>query len=380
MTINQFAIIESTLREGEQFVGANFSSEDKVEIAEALAEFGVEYIELTSPIASPQSRRDCHQLSRLRLPTKFLTHIRCNLEDAKVALETGVDGINVVMGTSSFLRQYSHGKEINRVIELAIEVLTFIHQQNPQIELRFSPEDSFRSSINDLLKVYLAIEALGFVRRLGVADTVGISTPPQVFELVKTIRQVSTTDIEFHCHNDTGCAIANSYCALEAGATHIDTTVLGIGERNGITPLAGLIARLYVCNPELVQRQYNLPALTRLHKLVAAKVGVEIPFNHCIVGDHAFTHKAGIHTKAILNHPTSYEIINPRDFGLTRSLSVNHRLTGWHAVAERAHQLGLELDQAQIQAVTQKIKAQSDDGPLTLEEMDEILCSPIQLH
>jgi len=115
MSCTNFAIIDSTLREGEQFASAHFSTADKIEIAESLNFLGVEYIEVTSPCASPQSRQDCIQLARLGLSAKVLTHIRCHLEDAKVALETGVDGINLVIGASKLLRQFSHGKSIQQI-------------------------------------------------------------------------------------------------------------------------------------------------------------------------------------------------------------------------------------------------------------------------
>ena len=373
MSLTEFAIIESTLREGEQFVGADFSSDDKVEIARALAAFGVEYIELTSPCASPQSRLDCKRVAQLELRSKVLTHIRCHKEDASIALETGVNGIDVVIGTSSYLRQFSHGKAIDEIIDLSEEVLTFVRTQAPDIELRFSTEDSFRSAQSDLLRVYLAVDQLGIVNRLGIADTVGIAAPQQVFQLVRTLRGLTTADIEFHGHNDTGCAIANSFAALQAGATHIDTSVLGIGERNGITPLAGLIARMYTVDRDVLRQKYHLERLRELDQLVADKVGVAIPFNHYITGMTAFTHKAGIHAKAILNNPETYEILNPHDFGLTRYISIGHKLTGWNAVKFRAEQLRLHLDEDQLRAVTRHIKALADHKTLALADVDQIL-------
>ena len=373
MSLTEFAIIESTLREGEQFVGADFSPDDKVEIARALAAFGVEYIELTSPCASPQSRLDCKRVAQLELRSKVLTHIRCHKEDASIALETGVDGIDVVIGTSSYLRQFSHGKAIDEIINLSEEVLTFVRTQAPDIELRFSTEDSFRSAQSDLLRVYLAVDQLGIVNRLGIADTVGIAAPQQVFQLVRTLRGLTTADIEFHGHNDTGCAIANSFAALQAGATHIDTSVLGIGERNGITPLAGLIARMYTVDRDVLRQKYHLERLRELDQLVADKVGVAIPFNHYITGMTAFTHKAGIHAKAILNNPETYEILDPHDFGLTRYISIGHKLTGWNAVKFRAEQLRLHLDEDQLRAVTRHIKALADHKTLALADVDQIL-------
>lgn len=373
MSLEKFNIIESTLREGEQFVGANFTTSQKLKIADALDEFGVEYLELTSPLASPLSRDDCEIIARRGLKAKILTHIRCHREDAKIALDTGVGGLDVVIGTSSMLRQFSHGKSIDEIIDVASEVLTWIRTQAPDIELRFSTEDSFRSEEKDIMRVYLAVDKLGVVNRLGIADTVGVATPRRVYELISSLRRLTHADIEFHGHNDTGCAIANSFSALDAGATHIDTSVLGIGERNGITPLGGFVARMYAHNKVAIKKKYKLKKLRKVDQLVAEMVGVSIPFNNYVTGVTAFTHKAGIHSKAILNKPETYEILDPQDFGLTRYISIAHKLTGWNAIKDRAEQLGLPLTDAQIKLVTQEVKALADIKPLDLNDVDELL-------
>jgi len=365
-SIGKYGIIDSTLREGEQFANAFFSTDDKIKIAQLLNEFGVEYIELTSPCASTQSADDCHRIANLGLATKVLTHIRCNLDDAKVAVDTGVDGVDVVIGTSSYLRDFGHGKSTRQIVDLAIEVISWLRNQN--IEVRFSTEDSLRSNRDDLLEVYQAVDQLG-VDRVGIADTVGIGTPHQIFQLVQTVSQCIQADIEFHGHNDTGCAIANAHAALLAGARYIDTSILGIGERNGIAPLGGLIARLYADSPELVSK-YQLPLLHEMDHVVAEMVGVDVPFNNYITGFAAFTHKAGIHAKAVLNNPATYEILNPGDFGLTRYIHVAHRLTGWNAIRDRAEQLRLQLSDDQIKAITRQIKDLADQRNLTLEDVD----------
>jgi len=367
--IDRFAIIDSTLREGEQFAKASFSTGQKVEIALALDDFGVDYIELTSPSASPGSERDARIISSLGLKAKILTHTRCAMEDARLAVDTGVDGVDILFGTSSFLRDFSHGKNVDQIIDAASEVIAFIRSKG--IEVRFSSEDSFRSEEADLLRIYQAVDAMG-VDRVGIADTVGVATPRQVFALASEIRHHVSCDIEFHGHNDTGCAIANSFAALEAGATHIDTTVLGIGERNGITPLGGLLARLYTVNRELISR-YQLGNLMRLDQLVASMAGIEIPFNNYITGEAAFTHKAGIHTKAMLNNSECYEIIEPADFGLERTIAVGHKLTGRHAVAHRASQLGLHFGEIELRDVTAEIKRMADSGPLSEDVLDSLL-------
>ncbi|CAG8473071.1 24810_t:CDS:2 [Cetraspora pellucida] len=368
--VNNFSIIESTLREGEQFANAFFDTNKKIEIAKALDEFGVEYIELTSPAASEQSRLDCQAICKLGLKAKILTHIRCHMDDAKIAVETGVDGVDVVIGTSSYLREFSHGKDMDYIANKATEVINFVKSKG--IEVRFSSEDSFRSDLVDLLSIYRTVDKLG-VNRVGIADTVGCANPRQVYELVRTLRGVVSCDIECHFHNDTGCAIANAYAALEAGATHIDTSILGIGERNGITPLGGLIARMYTADKDYIKSKYKLHMLRDLENLVADAVDVQVPFNNYITGYCAFTHKAGIHAKAILNNPSTYEILKPEDFGMTRYVNICHRLTGWNAVKNRVEQLGLSLTDDQVKTITAKIKELSDIRPLKMEDVDNLL-------
>ena len=369
MPLDDYAIIDSTLREGEQFAGASFTTEEKVRIVKALDEFGIEYIELTSPVASPRSRKDVESIAGLGLKARILTHTRCHMGDAKVAVETGVDGVDVLFGTSSVLRQFSHGKDIEEIIASAIQVVNFIKGRG--LEVRFSSEDSFRSEEEDLFRVYEAVDKIG-VNRVGIADTVGLATPRRVYDLVTKLKARVKADIEFHGHNDSGCAIANSYTVLEAGGTHIDASVLGIGERVGITPLGGFIARMYATDKSLVAK-YRLEMLKELDHMVAEIVGVDIPFNNYITGVTAFTHKAGIHAKALLNEPTTYEILNPRDFGLSRYIQIAHRLTGWNAIRRRAEQLGLELEEEELKAITARVKEMADGSELTLDDVDALL-------
>ncbi|KAL8653156.1 MAG: hypothetical protein Q9210_002277 [Variospora velana] len=324
--VSNFQIIESTLREGEQFANAFFDTETKVKIARALDEFGVEYIELTSPASSEQSRRDCETIAKLGLKAKILTHVRCNLDDARLAVETGVDGVDVVIGTSSYLREHSHGKSIQYIIDTAIEVIDYVKSQGR--EIRFSSEDSFRSDLVDLLSIYSAVDKIG-VTRVGIADTVGVATPREVYDLVRTLRGVVRCDIECHFHNDTGCAIANAY--------------------------------------------YDLTKLKAVEDLVADAVEVNVPFNNPVTGFCAFTHKAGIHAKAILANPATYEIINPADFGMQRYVHFASRLTGWNAIKSRCDQLGLNMTDAQIKQCTAKIKAMADIRKLAIEDTDVII-------
>ncbi len=367
--IQQFHFIDSTLREGEQFRGAHFTIDDKREIAGLLNEFGVEYMELSTPVASRQSADAIRVLSDMPRAFKLLTHIRANMDDARLAVDCGIDGADVYIGTSTYMRQYSHGKSLEQVIDIGQQVIEFLKSQG--IETRFSTEDTFRSNFADVMTVYRAMDLAG-VDRVGVADTVGIADPLSAYNLISNLRDVVSCDIEFHGHNDSGCAVANAFCALQAGATHIDTTVLGIGERNGITPMGALVGRLYTYDKSLVKK-YDLLLLAEIERLVAAKLGIAIPFNTPITGELAFHHKAGVHTKAVLQNPTTYEAINPDDFGMSRMIDVAHRLVGRNAIRDRAAGLGIELADDRLRLATSQVKAMADEQPISMQDVDHIL-------
>jgi homocitrate synthase len=363
-------IIDSTLREGEQFARGNFSQADKLEIAKALDEFGVEFIEVTTPVASPESRATAEMLVGAGLKAKIITHTRCHMDDARAAVETGVAGLDLLFGTSSYLREFSHGKSIPQIIEAAQEVIEFV--QSHGVQTRFSAEDTFRSEEADLLAIYRAVDAIG-VNRVGLADTVGVATPRQVFTLTSEVRRAVTCDIEFHGHNDTGCAVANAFEFLEAGGTHVDTTILGIGERNGITPLGGFLARMFTLDPEGLMMKYRLEMLPELDKMIARMTGLPVPWNNYLTGEFAYNHKAGMHLKAIYLNPGAYEAIPPEVFGVGRTLQIGSKITGRHAIAHRAKELGLHFGDDALKAITGKIKALADHGDLDDEHINEIL-------
>ncbi len=370
-------IIDSTLREGEQFALGNFKLADKIEIAKALDAFGVEFIELTTPVASPESRKACETISGLGLKSKILTHTRTNMHDAKIAVDCGVYGVDLLFATSSELRSVSHGKDIEAIIDHSREVIEYVKAAGCNV--RFSSEDTFRSDKRDLLKIYAAVDMVG-VNRVGLADTVGVATPNQVRELVADVRAVVHCDIEFHGHNDTGCAIANAFEAIRAGATHIDTSILGIGERNGITPLGGFLARMFTQNPQRLAKKYNLEMLPELDAMIARMTGIGIPFNNYLTGAFAYNHKAGMHLKAIYVNPGAYEIIPPEAFGVKRRLQIGSRLTGHNAIAERAKELGLSLSRDEIKSITQTVKALADDGDLDMNEVDALLHGAVAVN
>ncbi len=363
-------LIDTTLREGEQFAKASFRTEDKLEIARALDTFGVEYVEVTSPAASPQSQRDATQIVKLGLGARVITHSRCVLDDVRAAIDTGVRGLGLLFATSRILRESSHGKSIQQIVDAMGPPIELALSAG--LEVRFSAEDAFRSEVPDLLTVYQAAERLG-VHRVGIADTVGIATPRQVYALFREVRHAVKCDIGFHGHDDTGCAVANAFEAVTAGATHVDVSVLGIGERVGITSLGGFVARMFSLEPPRVAERYRLGQLRELERLVARVTGIEIPFNNPVTGETAYSHKAGMHLKSMMSNPGSYEVIPPEAFGLTRRLILGSRLTGRHAIAYRAREMGITFGESELKAITRRIKELADKGELSEEQIDAVL-------
>jgi homocitrate synthase len=363
-------IVDTTLREGEQFSGAHFTSEQRLALARQLDAFGVDLLETPSPRLSPQTADDVRALAALGLRTRVVAHIRCAADDLDAAIEAGVAGVHIFYGSSPQLRTYSHGRSLAQVAE---EAVTLVRRAlGAGLYVRFSAEDAFRTPLRDLEQVFDAVVAAG-AHRIGLPDTVGIATPWQVMERVAAVHaRYPQVGIEFHGHNDTGCAVANALAALEAGADCIDVTVLGIGERNGIASLSGLVAAVYPRWRGLLER-YNLHRLPELDRLVAGMLGMPIPFNSPITSESAFTHRAGVHTKAVLHMPGAYETLDPASFGLQRRIDTTSRLVGRHALRARASELGLTLDDASAHAATTYIKRLADSGQLSQAVVDEVI-------
>ncbi|RED53237.1 homocitrate synthase/isopropylmalate synthase family protein [Aestuariispira insulae] len=371
--LSHLTLIDTTLREGEQFQTADFTSSDKRRIAEMLVGFGVNYLEVTNPAASERSFKDAEKLVSHLPRTKIAAHIRCHPEDVRIALDSGVGALHMVMAVSPILRSVSHGKGITEVIRTAEECAKLARSRAPGIELRYSNEDAFRCGREDLAKVYGSLAQSGLFDRFGLADTTGVASPMDVQQMVQWVREETGKAIEWHGHNDTGCADANAGTAALSGASHVNCSVLGIGERNGIASLESMIAFLYTRSPDHIRQHYHLDQLQDITRFVADCVGVEIPFSHPIMGKAAFSHKAGIHLKAVLQDPGSYEAIVPEEFGLERHLNLAHRLTGWNAIRVRSEALGLSLSVEQLKQATFEIKRLSDEQEIEVSDVDDIL-------
>ncbi len=320
-------IIDSTLREGWQFSNANFTLQHHLDIYQLLAEIGIDYVEVSNPVKEEigeMIKALVKTKSQNTSSTKLLAHVRNRREDIEKAIEAGVDGVNILCTADperiAFLKfkpaEYLSSLEEN--IRLA---------KSSCLETRVSAEDFFNQPFDFILDIYQLATQLQ-VNRLGISDTVGKALPWQVEEKIKKLRRRFSVDLEVHFHNDFGHSISNALAALAAGANWVDTSLLGIGERTGITPLSALLVNLYSLDQEIASR-YNLPLITRAENYVAEVCHIEVPINLITSINNGFAHKAGIHLNALINFgPHKYEPIPPSLIGNRRQLIVNSLVSG----------------------------------------------------
>lgn len=366
--VGEVRLIDSTLREGLQFARFAPGLDDKRRLAQRLAAFGVDLIEIANPVGSAWARRDARALAALDLGgTRLAAHVRCLHDDVRAAIEAGVTVLHLFVPPIERLRGGGRLRSPEALIAHAAEVVGFARAQCPEVEIRLTPEDTFRTPAADVSAIFTRLAALGVVDRLGVADTVGAAHPIDVERLVHWLCAVSQVPIGFHGHDDTGCAVANALVAARAGAEYVDTAVLGLGERNGITSLEGFVAGLLAADAEVCVARFQLEQLGEIVADVARVAGMPIPPRTCLVGPHAFTHKAGVHIHAVLDQPSSYEFVDPALLDRDRVLLTVHELTGWHAVQAWAGEKGITLDQGRAREVAAWVRDASAGGGVTAD-------------
>lgn len=339
----QLEIIDTTLREGSQSSLLHdrykyfFNQTDKQEIARALIVYGVKFLELFSPVVSPQERDDFAAVKAVRDSliaqkgyTFLLAHVRTHPDDVAAAIEAGCDGLNFYFGTSDVSRSFNHGNSLERIVERALPLLEDVRRNYPHLILRFSGEDAFRTRSEDLFFVYDRLAPL--VDRIGTPDTVGVATPAAVAERMTLLRErYPQLDLEGHFHDDRGYALLNALTAVTHGMRYINTTLLGIGERSGITSMTALLFNLYIDREYDKLEGYHLRGSYPINVMLADKLRKLVPSKEPVSLTNR-THAAGVHQKAVLNNPLAYEA-HPLDlFGVTESEILLGPLSGWNVV------------------------------------------------
>ncbi|HIH98593.1 MAG TPA: 2-isopropylmalate synthase [Thermoplasmata archaeon] len=338
-------IFDTTLRDGEQTPGVNLSTKEKIRIAKALDDLGVDTIEAGFPAVSKEETDAIKKISGLGLNAEICALARSNTKDIDVALSCNVDCIHVFIATSDIHLKYKLKIKREEALEKAKHAVQYAKDHGVIVE--FSSEDATRTDIEFLKKMHHAVQEVG-ADRVDVPDTVGVIAPHAMKSLVSELKKVTKVPISVHCHNDVGLAVANSLAGIEGGATQIQATINGIGERAGNAALEEIVislATLYHINTNVDTKKIYTTS-----KMISKITGVPVQPNKAIVGANAFTHESGIHVHGLVANPSTYEAINPKLVGKESSIAIGKH-SGRHSIKEKLREYGLELDKAQLQKI-----------------------------
>ena len=359
-------IFDTTLRDGEQSPGASMNLSEKLEVAHALSDLGVDIIEAGFPIASPGDFESVREIARVVRGTTVCGLARCNEADIDRAWEALKHAesarIHVFLATSAIHREFKLRMSKDEIIQRAVDGVKRAVGYCDDVE--FSPEDAARTEHDFLCAVVeKAIDA--GATTVNIPDTVGYATPAHFAGAIQTLfNRVPNLDravVSVHCHNDLGLAVANSLAAVENGAGQIECTINGIGERAGNCSLEEVVMALrtrgdfYGCDTRIESRR-----LVPTSRLVASITGIQVQRNKAIVGRNAFAHEAGIHQDGMLKERTTYEIMRPEDVGFAKTDLVLGKHSGRAALADRAKALGYHLTGEQLQTVFEAFKRLAD--------------------
>jgi 2-isopropylmalate synthase len=367
MADDRVIIFDTTLRDGEQSPGASMNIPEKLEIARALAELGVDVIEAGFPIASPGDFEAVQLIAREITGGPVICGLaRCSELDinrAGAALEDAVRRrIHVFLATSAIHREFKLKMAKEEIIRRAVEGVRLARQFTDDVE--FSPEDAGRTELDFLSQVVEAVIDAG-ATTVNIPDTVGYCTPDEFGRVIAHLRaqvpNINRAVISVHCHNDLGLAVANSLAAVQNGARQVECTINGIGERAGNCSLEEIVMALSVRQDRYGPTTgINTRRLLPTSRLVSNTTGLQVQRNKAIVGQNAFAHEAGIHQDGMLKERRTYEIMRPEDVGLTRSELVLGKHSGRHALRQRIVDMGYNLSDEQLDRVFAEFKALCD--------------------
>ncbi|MDH5834505.1 2-isopropylmalate synthase [Luteimonas kalidii] len=356
-------IFDTTLRDGEQSPGCSMTPQQKVVMARALAELGVDIIETGFPASSQSDREATAQIARELRNTTLAVLSRClpgDIEASARALEGAAKPrIHVFLSTSPLHREHKLRMDKAQVLE---SIGTHVAMAKRFVDdIEFSPEDGTRTE-EDFLHDAVAVAIQAGATTINVPDTLGYTTPEEIrglFErMIANIPGAKDVVFSAHCHNDLGLAVANSLAAMEGGARQIECTINGIGERAGNAALEELVMALKVRNAFYnIDSRIDTRRLVPTSQLLQRLIGMPVQRNKAIVGQNAFAHESGIHQHGMLRNRSTYEIMNPSDVGWPDTKMVLGRHSGRAAVGHRLRALGYTMEDEQLDQVFVQFKA-----------------------
>jgi len=374
-------IHDVTLRDGEQQCGIVFRKGEKVRIASALDEAGVNRIEAGLPSVSKEDTEALKEIAHLGLRAKVFAFARCMKADVDNALSVDVDGLVMEIPSSDHLIKYGYGWGESKAIDLAVEATDYAHRHG--LYVAFFTIDSTRADFDVFWRLISKVANQGHMDSLAVADTFGVMNPQAYSYFISRIKKVTKKPIEIHAHNDFGLGVANTLAGLAAGGEVAHVTVNGIGERSGNTSLEELVLALKMLYG--VQTDIKLDRMRSLSKLVEQLSGVRLTPQKPVVGDRLFETESGIiagwwSRLEKLGMPLEMFPFLPEVVGHDKVHIAVGKKSGRDSISYKARELGLKVNEGDIDRIVLTVKEEAirKKRTLTDEEFARIVARMVR--
>ncbi len=344
---------DTTLRDGEQTAGVVFSNHEKIRIAKLLDEIGVEQIEAGIPTMGGDERDVIEQIAGLGLNASVLGWNPAQVEAIKTSIDCGVDAIAISLATSDIHIETKLMKDRAWVLKTIAECVAFAKAEKPDLYISVNAEDASRTEIGFLIE-YAKTAAKEGADRIRFCDTIGLMEPFRMYKMIKHLIDETGMEVEMHTHNDFGMAVANALAGIHAGASWVNVTVGGLGERAGNAALEEVVMALK--HIEGADIPYDTARFREIGEYVMGAAGRQIPVWKSVIGTNMFAHESGIHADGVIKNPKTYEVFPPDEVGLTRQIVVGKH-SGSKTLVLKFHEYGLDLTKEEATELLPRVRA-----------------------